>query len=184
MKILISGTPGTGKTSTAKLLAKKINAKYIDLNKLAERNNWFIGWDNKREVKIMDTEKISTFLSETEENIVVDTHIPSAGPPNADYVFILRIHPRMLLERLRNKGYSEEKVLENVQAEILDVCLIEALENFRGEVVWEINASKRKTEDIVSTMLKIMNGEVKERERIDWLSLICEEGSLEKFFKP
>ena len=35
--IIISGTPGTGKTTLAKKLAKKLDFEYIDINKIIKK---------------------------------------------------------------------------------------------------------------------------------------------------
>ena len=38
MIIIISGTPGTGKTTFAKKIAKEKNLEYIDVKKIIEQN--------------------------------------------------------------------------------------------------------------------------------------------------
>ena len=36
--VIVTGTPSTGKTTIAKRLAKKINAMYVDVNKLVKKH--------------------------------------------------------------------------------------------------------------------------------------------------
>ncbi len=49
MAILVSGTPGTGKTTIAKKIAKQKCYKYIDVNKIISKNKKVVlGYDRKR----------------------------------------------------------------------------------------------------------------------------------------
>ena len=43
--ILITGTPGTGKTVIAKLLSERLNAEYLSLNDLAFKYNFIESYD-------------------------------------------------------------------------------------------------------------------------------------------
>src|SRR3989338_7356909 len=63
MKIIaITGTPGTGKTALAKALAKKLNYKYVDVNKIINKHNISEGYDKKRKTKIIDVKKLNKCL--------------------------------------------------------------------------------------------------------------------------
>lgn len=45
--ILVTGTPGAGKTKVSREIAKKYNLKYIDVNKLIKENKLYGGYDKK-----------------------------------------------------------------------------------------------------------------------------------------
>ncbi len=47
--ILITGTPCVGKTTTAKQLAAKLGAEYINLTDFAKANNLTLGEDKERD---------------------------------------------------------------------------------------------------------------------------------------
>lgn len=48
MMIIITGTPGTGKTTVTKILKNKINAKLISINSLLESYDLTLGTDEVR----------------------------------------------------------------------------------------------------------------------------------------
>ena len=52
--IIISGTPGCGKTSVANELSKLNNAKIISLNELAISKDFSFEYDNERKTYIVD----------------------------------------------------------------------------------------------------------------------------------
>lgn len=54
MKIFLTGTPGVGKTTVSKLLAKKLSAKVININELVKEKSLYIGLDEKRNSVIVD----------------------------------------------------------------------------------------------------------------------------------
>ena len=60
--IIITGTPGTGKTTLSKQLAKKLNLSYIDANLIIRKYNLSEGYDRKRKTKIIDTKKLNQAL--------------------------------------------------------------------------------------------------------------------------
>ncbi len=52
--IIISGTPGCGKTSVSKVLSKLIDAKIISLNELAVSDDFSFEYDKERKTYIVD----------------------------------------------------------------------------------------------------------------------------------
>ncbi len=56
--ILITGTPAAGKTTTAKQLAAKLDAQYINLTDYAKTYELTLGEDKERKTIIIDEEKM------------------------------------------------------------------------------------------------------------------------------
>ncbi len=162
MKIAITGTPGTGKTSVAKELAEILSYAYVDLNKLVEERGLVTGFDWERNSKIVDTEKMKGLV--LPDNCVVDGHLSHFL--NVDVVVVLRTNPEVLKERLKKKGWNEKKVQENVEAEILGVCAYEAYES--GKKVLEVDTSF-KTPEKVALEIKTLIEKNESTEEIDWL---------------
>ncbi len=151
MIICVTGTPKTGKTTTARLLAEKLNYEFIDLNELAEKKNLYCGYDKKRRCKVVDIDKMFQEVKRLGErrNLVLESHYSHEMP--CDVVIVLRTNPAELRKRMQEHGWSDEKIEENIEAEIMEVCKSEALE--LGKKVIEIDTTKRKPEDVVDEIM-------------------------------
>ena len=79
--IIVTGTPGTGKTTISKLLSIKLNAEHIDLTSYAYANNLISMRDSNRETDIIDLNEFRRSITEeikkTPGNIVIDGHYAS-----------------------------------------------------------------------------------------------------------
>jgi adenylate kinase len=188
--ILVTGTPCVGKTTTAKILAEKLGAEYINLTDYAKANGLTLGEDKQRQTLIIDEEAMPTKLAETisacsKSDIIIDGHYAAAVTPTdlVTQVFVLRRNPIELKEQMKNCGFSDSKMDENLSAEILDSCLIEALDNQQGKVC-ELDVSGQTTEDIVDVMLDVLNnGRKCYSGFVDWLGMLEREGLLDKYLK-
>lgn len=140
MIIIVTGTPGTGKTTLSRLLADKLDFEYLDLNVFSKNNNLVLGFDNVRDCDIIDEEKISKKIKDYSKgkNIVVDSHLShNIDPKIVDRCIVTKCNLKVLKERLEKREYSEEKVRENLDSEIFDTCNIEALEEgHKPIVIW------------------------------------------------
>ena len=157
MIIAISGTPGVGKTSVAKILREK-NYNVFDLNKLANKKNFFIGFDKKRNSKIIDIEKIDDYLKvyqNKKEILFIEGHL-SHLLKNVDYIILLRMHPEKLKKNLHKKRWSKGKIKENLEAEILDIILCEAVDLHSRNSIYEIDTTKKTIENVVSIIINIV----------------------------
>jgi broad-specificity NMP kinase len=132
MIIVVTGTPGTGKSSLAKALAKSLKITYIDVNKIIGANRLIEYYDKKRQTNVVDENKMSKILVEMikkDKNLVIDSHLAHYIPKKyVDYCVVTKCGLKMLKKRLEKRGYHAEKVKENLEAEIFDICLTEAIE--------------------------------------------------------
>ena len=84
----------------------------------------------------------------------------------------------ILLER----GYDEKKVSENLASEILDVCLIDAINRCGVNKVCEININGKDVNSIVEEILEYLHGVKKcEIGIVDWLSELEKENKLDEY---
>jgi adenylate kinase len=149
--IVVSGTPGTGKTTYAKKLAKEKGFLYIDVNKVIDENKISEGYDRKRKTKIIDTDKLNkhliSLIKKEEKNkktkgIVIDSHLSHYLPKKyVELCVITKCGLKELKKRLEKRGYDKKKVRENVDAEIFNVCMTEARE--LGHTVMVIYTDKK-----------------------------------------
>ncbi len=148
MRIALTGTPGTGKTITAKELSKVLKLNHVEIARIA------LEMGATGEEGVVDVDIVREKI-EKMDNIIIDSHF--AEMFDADLVFVLRCEPRILCERLKRRGYSKKKIRENVLAEILDYCLINALEYHDSEKVFEVS------ENPVGEIEEIVRNPAKER---------------------
>ncbi|RLE54770.1 MAG: hypothetical protein DRJ40_10240 [Thermoprotei archaeon] len=177
LRVLITGTPGTGKTTVAKKLSQVLNAEYIDVGSFCLSHNLCVEYDARRDTYVIDLERarseLREYLAELSK-VVVDTHIPSVMPPDlVTHIFVLRLHPLELVKRLRARYSSkEEKIAENVLAEYIGVIANEARSWFSSEKVFEINVTGLDVDTICDIVLGIVRGGIDPspyRQQIDWL---------------
>jgi adenylate kinase len=117
----ISGTPGTGKSAIAAELEKR---GYPVVHATETSREFIIEADNERDTVIIDEEAwIASFKP---VDGFVEGHLAHLLP--CDLVILLRCRPDILKLRLIKRGYLQEKIRENVEAEALDVILVETLE--------------------------------------------------------
>ena len=155
MKIItVSGTPGTGKTTLSKRLAKRLHYYYFDVNHFIAKNKFYERYDKRRKTKIVDISKLNKeLIREINTNkklinykinkkipinykklkkingIVIDSHLSHYLPKKyVKLCIITKCDISELNKRLKKKGYGKDKIQENLQAEIFDICLNEAKE--------------------------------------------------------
>jgi adenylate kinase len=188
--ILITGTPCTGKTTTAKQLAAKLDAQYINLTDYAKTYSLTLGEDKQRKTIIIDEEKMRQKLAETinatdKANVIIDGHYASAVTPTdlVTNVFVLRRNPKELKRFMEKCGFEGAKLWENLSAEILDVCLIEAVQTQPGKVC-ELDVTGKTVEEVVNDILDVLeNGKKCYSGIVDWLGMLEREGLTDQYLK-
>ena len=135
MKVfIVSGSVCSGKTTLAKLLSKKYHSIYIDVNELIKDFKLYSSYNKKLKAYNVNTNKLNRFLinliKDSKNNLVLDSHLTHYLPSKyVDLCYITKCDIKELKKRLEKRKYNKDKIRENLDAEILDVCLIEALEN-------------------------------------------------------
>mmetsp|Transcript_103092 Transcript_103092/g.274092 ORF Transcript_103092/g.274092 Transcript_103092/m.274092 type:complete len:176 (-) Transcript_103092:364-891(-) len=142
--ILVTGTPGVGKTTYCEALVQAVGSemKHLEIGRLVRERKLYKEWDDDMDCSIFDEDMVCDELEPIleEGGYVVDFH--SAGFLQDDWfdlVLVLRAETSTLWARLEKRHYSETKIQQNVQAEIFQTCLDEAREAFEESSVqiWE-----------------------------------------------
>ena len=187
---IITGTPGVGKSSVSKALASRIGAKVVSIGELVEREHLYTEWDNVRETFIADMEavsrRISQIIDSAKGDLIIEGHyaVHVVPPEKVSLVFVLRKNPKDLKEILEGRGYNQRKVRENLAAEILDVCLFDAVSICGVEKVCEINTDSKSPSEIAREILLVIEGKKRPRVGIaDWLGMLEAEGKLDEYLK-
>lgn len=168
----ITGAPGTGKTTVANILSERGFAVY-NLKNIAIQHGFIDGYDAERDSIIIDIDKLDNYISKMNQKMVlIEGHL-SHLLKNISYTIILRCHPRELRKRLEKKDWNEKKILENLQAEVLDVILVETVEIHPSDTIFEIDTTNLKPRQVADIIAGIIdNGFILEDRykigRIDW----------------
>ncbi len=179
-----------GKTTVAHKLASNLDALYVGITELVKTEKLITNVDADRKTLIADTKKVSKKLQETiaqsECNIIIEGHYAADVTPNKEVttVFVLRRDPHKLKSVLEKRGYNEKKIWENISAEILDVCLCDALSACGAGKVCEIDVSGKTVEAVVEEIIQVLEKKQECRSgTVDWLGKLENEGQLEEFLK-
>jgi adenylate kinase len=152
MVIIVTGTPGTGKTTIARLIAKKYKLKYIDTNRIIKLNKLILRYDKKKQTNIVDHKKLAKILVgmiRKNNNLVIDGHLSHYIPKKyVNLCVITKCDIKILMKRLEKRKYSTEKIRENLDCEIFDVILNEAIEMRHN--IYVIDTSDKKSVELPS----------------------------------
>ena len=148
MKLLVTGVPGTGKTTISKKLAELLNLTYINVGDYAKNHFDFpIEEDEIVIDEILMEEKLGKL-----QDIIIDSHIPF----KADKAIILRCNPTILFDRLHERNYPKEKIKDNLLSEILDYVVCAVKDIFAEEDIYEVLSENG--DDAIKEIMEIVKG--------------------------
>ncbi|KAF9594749.1 hypothetical protein IFM89_034732 [Coptis chinensis] len=136
--ILITGTPGVGKTTTSSLLADATQLRHINIGELVKQNNLYDGWDENFHCHVINEDLVCDQLEDMMEEggNIVDYHGCDFFPKRwFDRVVVLQTNNSVLYDRLSNRGYMGTKLSNNIECEIFQVLLEEAKTSYPEEIV-------------------------------------------------
>ncbi|CAG9999955.1 unnamed protein product, partial [Clonostachys byssicola] len=142
--IIITGTPGVGKTTHCEILAEKIGARHLSVNQVVKDKECHEGWDDEYQSWIVDEDKLLDAIEDDvkEGGCIIDWHACDLFPKSwIDLVVVLRVDSTTLYDRLKARNYPEIKLQENLDTEIMEVLLQEARDAFDEEIVIELQST-------------------------------------------
>ncbi|MFC7203822.1 adenylate kinase family protein [Haloferax namakaokahaiae] len=155
MRVVVTGTPGTGKTTATARAADRLDSDVIHLNQLVKDESLWTERDEERDTLVVDIDGVRDHLGDWDG--IVESHL--AHHFEADRVVVLRCRPDLLEERLIERGEPEAKARENRESEALDVILGEAVEFHGEESVYEVDTTDRDPDDVAAELVAIVEGE-------------------------
>lgn len=123
--------------------------KHLDISSLIKEQKLYEEFDKEHDCFILDEDKVLDYIEEEMSSekggMIVDYHTCDFFPERYfDFVVVLRSDNGILFQRLKKRGYEQKKITENVDAEIFQICLDEARESYKPEIVIELNNNSTK----------------------------------------
>ncbi|CAM9020780.1 unnamed protein product [Wickerhamomyces anomalus] len=146
--IILTGTPVSGIKGF----------KHVNITDFAKENDAYDGFDKERNSHIVDEDKLLDALEPLLEKggILIDWHANDLFPERLiDLVVVLRTENGILYDRLSKRDYSQSKIDENLDCEIMEVILQEAREAYAPEIIVELQSNT--TEDIDSNVARVIS---------------------------
>ena len=158
----ITGTPGTGKSMIGDELAHR-GHRVVHLTDTVAP--YVVGDDEERDSRIIDVERWAAEFAPVDG--FVEGHFAHLLP--CDKVVVLRCRPDELKARLAQRKYREAKIRENAEAEALDSCLIETVEEHDPSRILEIDTTGHDAPSCADRIEQFARGEIPaDFGHIDW----------------
>lgn len=163
LTIVLCGTPGTGKSALIDRLKKNLSEfNFINLSRFAIDNDCISSYDDSLDSHEIDEDKLipklETELKMNHYNFVESIHADLLPPDLVDWVYVCRTDNTKLYDRLKARNYGEEKLTNNIQAEIFQTIHDEALEVFGASKLTEIqNDEEEDLERNCATIVENVN---------------------------
>ncbi len=167
LRIAVTGVPGCGKTS----LCETINFNTITVLDLAKKFDTIDKETLNLDTVEIDIELLKNKLGDEwktppKEHLFVDGHLSHNLP--VDCVILLRCRPDVLENRLRKRNWHQEKIIENVESELLSSIIVELDENLK---ILELDTTLISTIEISKKVNQwIMGNKTTSMLDIDWIA--------------
>ncbi|KAG6353922.1 hypothetical protein INS49_005179 [Diaporthe citri] len=163
--IIVTGTPGTGKTTHCEVLAEKTGLKHLSVNQVVKGRECHEGWDDEYQSWIVDEDKLLDAIEDECKagGCMIDWHACDLFPKSwIDLVVVLRVDSAVHYDRVESEvsledlrlmqslrgspalpflNYPEAKLQENIDSEIMEVLSQEARESYDEEIVVELQSN-------------------------------------------
>ncbi|MGI0028953.1 MAG: adenylate kinase family protein [Nitrososphaera sp.] len=186
LRLVVTGNPGVGKHTAAKIIAKKLGAEIIDINKVAIDGDAIAKeTDRGLDVNVTKLSRLLAKLLKSKNNPIVVGHLAPyvLKSTGIDMAAVLRRSPYELERTLEKRGYDEAKIRENVSSEILGVSFYDALKTFGKRKVAEFDTTGKTPAQTADEIISALQHRTPRRKTVDWLMLVSERGDIQRFFQ-
>lgn len=144
MRIIVTGVPGTGKTTLARQIGKQLKIPVFSDKKIAQQAGAWSkdGTDFVVDIPIFQRALKNHFkthpLGVWEGHLLSEVSYPSKS---VQLLVLLETDPQILIKRLRKRNYSWIKTLDNVWSQEQDHCGL-ALKKSGFKPIWRVDSTK------------------------------------------
>jgi adenylate kinase len=162
----LTGTPGTGKSMVADELLRR---GHTVVHLVDTVRPYISGKDEERDTQVIDVDRWVREFAPVDG--FVEGHF--AHLLRCDRVIVLRCRPDELKRRLMKRKYPQKKIRENVEAEVLDVCLIETVEMHDPSHIFELDTTAHDPAYCADRIERFVNNEIPATfGSIDWSAFV------------
>ncbi|MGM0372132.1 MAG: adenylate kinase family protein [Halobacteriota archaeon] len=154
MKVAVTGTPGTGKTTATNRI--ETDLEVVHLNEVIRNEGLHEGTDEERGSLVADFDAIDEYLA-GKSDFLVESHL--AHHLDVDRIVVLRCAPDVIESRLRERGEASASAQENAESEALDVILSEAVTAHGEDAVYEIETTEQTPEETARAIEAVIAGD-------------------------
>jgi adenylate kinase len=177
---IITGNPGTGKHTIAKLISEKLDLEIIDINKIAISEKVF-----KKNMGTLDVDvgKLKKIIDKMNSDSILVGHLAPyvISSKNVEMAIVLRKSPYKLKSIYKKRKYTSKKSLENLGSEVLGIVYHDTVHEFGRKKTLQIDTSSKSIAMTVKKVESIFKGS-KVEDNVDWLQLVLKKGDMQKFF--
>jgi adenylate kinase len=162
--IVVTGTPGVGKTALAKRLARKTLSDYLNLGEHVKKERLYRRFDRSTRSYIIDEPRLHKSLvrflkAHDRKNLVIETHWLGRFMPKRPRMVavVMRLDPVILARRLLAREWPRRKVWANVEAELIDLSLYESLRFLGAERVYQIDATRKSSKELTEKAMRLVS---------------------------
>jgi len=179
---IITGNPGTGKHTVAKIIAKKLNLDMIDINRIVVDEGIFEKRDETLDVDVNRLKKIIT--RNASKNSLLIGHLAPylVSRNNVESAVVLRRNPYKLQSVYKKRKYGSKKVIENLGSEILGITYYDMVKKIGRNKTFQIDTSAKSISMVIKRIETFFLGGITQKDDVDWLGLVLKKGDLKRFF--
>ena len=165
--VILTGTPGTGKTVIGKKLSLLLDYTYLNGDQLIKSEKLASEYDKTRHVPIVDPLKFAISAlkrlkiesKQGSKGLILDSHISHFMPASkVDACLVFTCAINVLHKRLAKRGYPKSKIRENLDAEIFDTILLEAKKRYKKITKVDTSTSKVNVKKLATHLLHHKSG--------------------------
>lgn len=174
--IVITGSPGVGKHTIGRAVAKDLGLDIIDLNIVAADNGII------EESGDVDVDMLRDIIRQNTADSVVIGHLAPyvLEEQRVKKAIVLRKSPYELIPVYKKRRYSEYKTRENLASEILGIVIHDTIDAFGYTRTLQVDTTKKTIKDTIQQTKDALERDASND--VDWLSLVLEKNDLARFF--